>query len=249
MRGAWALGVLVVLLQIAYPLVHGPARGTLTVVTVCSFALATLLWVAVTRGLPDAVLLLVVAGGVGYGVEVLGVHTGVPFGHYSYSNRLGALVADVPIVIPLAWTMMAWPALIAARTLATGVVSTAALGGLGLASWDLFLDPQMVAAANWSWRPSGPALQGIPLLNDLGWLVTAVALAFVLDRLLPRRAADDDRLPLALYLWTYAGSVLANAAFFGRPAVALIGGIGMGLVALPLAARLTHHTPRRLALR
>jgi hypothetical protein len=32
--------------------------------------------------------------------------------------------------------------------------------------------------------------------------------------------------------------VLANLAFFGRPAVALTGGIGMGLVALPLLRRL-----------
>ncbi len=36
-----------------------------------------------------------------------------------------------------------------------------------------------------------------------------------------------------LYLWTYVSSVLANAAFFGRPWVALAGGIAMGAVAIP----------------
>ena len=55
----------------------------------------------------------------------------------------------------------------------------------------------------------------------------------VLDRL-PHQDADD-RVPTALFLWTYGSSVLANAAFFGRPAVALVGGIGMGLVSLPFA--------------
>jgi putative membrane protein len=33
----------------------------------------------------------------------------------------------------------------------------------------------------------------------------------------------------------YVSSVLANAVFLGRPWVALIGGIVMGLVAVPLA--------------
>ena len=42
-------------------------------------------------------------------------------------------------------------------------------------------------------------------------------------------------MPYALYLWTYASSVLALAAFFGLPAAALWGGLGMGAVALPLA--------------
>ena len=40
-------------------------------------------------------------------------------------------------------------------------------------------------------------------------------------------------MPTALLLWTYYGSVLANAVFFGRPGVALVGGIGMGLLVVP----------------
>ena len=44
-----------------------------------------------------------------------------------------------------------------------------------------------------------------------------------------------DAVPYALYLWTYASSVLALAAFFGLPAAALWGGLGMGAVAVPLA--------------
>jgi putative membrane protein len=58
-----------------------------------------------------------------------------------------------------------------------------------------------------------------------------------LDRAIPRDL-DDDALPLALYLWTYVGSVVAHAIFLRRPGVALSGGVAMGTVALPLAARL-----------
>ena len=52
------------------------------------------------------------------------------------------------------------------------------------------------------------------------------------------RGHADDRQPAALFLWTWGGSVLANAVFLGRPLVALTGGVVMGLVAVPFARRL-----------
>ena len=56
----------------------------------------------------------------------------------------------------------------------------------------------------------------------------------VLDRVVPVRPSKSDAVPYALYLWTYFSSVLALAAFFGLPAAALWGALGMGTVALPL---------------
>jgi putative membrane protein len=48
----------------------------------------------------------------------------------------------------------------------------------------------------------------------------------------------QDAPMLALYLWTYYSSVLAHAVFLRLPASALWGGLGMGLVAVPLTAKL-----------
>ena len=45
-------------------------------------------------------------------------------------------------------------------------------------------------------------------------------------------------MPAALFLWTYAGSVLGNIVFFHRPWVGVVGGVLMGLVAVPYALRL-----------
>jgi putative membrane protein len=82
---------------------------------------------------------------------------------------------------------------------------------------------------------------GIPILNFVAWFVIATAMMAVLGRV-PARGywvVDDaqraavrtaDRVPFALYLWTYASSVLAHAAFFGLPGSALLGGVGMGIV-------------------
>ncbi len=94
----------------------------------------------------------------------------------------------------------------------------------------------MVAERHWTWadvRVGLPGAPDVPLSNTAGWLLVGVLLMAVLQ-LLPRVVADD-RQPLGLFLWTYASSVLAFAVFFGRPLVALVGAVGMGLVALPLA--------------
>jgi putative membrane protein len=82
----------------------------------------------------------------------------------------------------------------------------------------------------------------VPLTNYVGWLLVAVLLMSLLDRVTPRVRGDDltpdDRMPGVLYLWTYAAQVLGNLVFFGRPAVALLGGIAMGLIAVPYARSL-----------
>ena len=238
-RAPVALAAATVLLQIAYPLVHGDARDVLTVVTVVAFFLASATHAAVHRGLRWAAAYVAVTVPTGLLAEAVGTSTGLPFGDYDYAGSLGWQVLGVPAVIPLAWSMMAYPCLLVGQRLARSRLGAALVGGYALASWDLFLDPQMVAAGHWRWRDVSYALPGapdIPGSNHLGWLLVGVLLLGALQ-LLPRRAADD-RVPAALFLWIYASSVLANAAFFGRPMTALVGGIGMGVVAVPYALAL-----------
>ena len=228
------LAALTVLLQVAYPLVDGHPRDVLTVVTVCCFFAASALHAALTRGLSWAAAMVAVTAGTGLAVESLGTRTGVPFGDYSYADSLGWQLLDVPVVVPLAWSMMAYPCLLAGQRLCRSPVTAALVGGAMLAGWDLFLDPQMVEAGHWTWAdptPALPGVPGIPVSNFLGWLLVAVVMLGVLQ-LLPRRSADD-RAPTALLAWTYLSSVLANAVFFGRPGVALVGGVGMGATVLP----------------
>ena len=238
-RAPWVLGLATIAAQIAYPLTDGQPRTTLTIVTVALFFLASATHAWGHRGASWAAGLVGVAAGGGLLAEAVGVATGYPFGAYDYAGTLGWELVGVPVVVPLAWAMMAYPALLAGRRLAgrRGRLVSTPVAAVALASWDLFLDPQMVAAGHWRWddpTPSLPGIDGIPLTNFAGWLVTALVVMAVLDALLPVRAADDA-LPATLYLWTYASSVLANAVFFDRPSVALVGGIGMGIVAVPYA--------------
>jgi putative membrane protein len=232
------LGAATVLAQIAYPLVSGVARDRLTVVTVLLFAAASVTHAAVWRTGRWALTLVAVTAGGGLLVEAAGVHTGVPFGAYAYTNSLGWRLLGVPVVIPLAWTMMAYPALLVGRRITAHPRWGPVAAGAALASWDLFLDPQMVAAGHWVWAPTAtPGVLGVPVTNFAGWLAVSTLMMLLLIHTLPGsgRGPIDDRLPLGLYLWTYGSSVLAHAAFFGLPGSALLGGIGMGLVVLAWA--------------
>jgi uncharacterized membrane protein len=236
-----ALAATVVALQIAYPLVTpGPARDRLTMAIVVVFAAASLTHALVWRGTRFATTLFVTTALGGLLIEAIGVGTGAPFGQYRYRDSLGVQVLGVPVVVALAWTMMAYPAYAVSEVLDGGRLRRALIGGWALAAWDLFLDPQMVQEGHWQWRDAGPDLAGIPLSNHLAWFVVASAMMLVLHSQRIRGGSVDDRVPLALYGWTFASSVLAHAAFFGLPVSAVTGDIGMGVVILALGrARLT----------
>ncbi|GAA3384302.1 carotenoid biosynthesis protein [Cryptosporangium minutisporangium] len=235
------LVALTVLAQISYPLVGGSARNGLTIATVVLGFAAAVVHALLTRGTRTAAVLVVVTTGGGLAVEAVGTATGFPFGAYEYAETLGPAVLGVPWVIPLAWTMMAWPAWLVAGRLVTGWLRVL-VGGWALASWDLFLDPQMVDAGHWTWDSDGvalPGVPGIPVTNYVGWVLVAVVMCGVLHFFADAgQPTPSDAPMLAFYLWTYASSVLAHAAFFGLPASAVWGGLGMGLVAVPLAVRL-----------
>jgi putative membrane protein len=238
-----ALGALV-LIQICYPLTGGSARAALTVSTVIFGYIISIGHALATRGPRAALALIGTATLGGFAVEAIGVATGFPFGAYDYSGQLGPKLLGVPLIIPLAWTWMAWPAWLAALRLARGAPARVAIAAFGLAAWDLFLDPQMVAEGYWRWldpTPALPGVPGVPIGNYLGWLGFALLLMAALAAAggpATNTPGTADAPIIALWFWTYASSVLAHAVFLGLPASAAWGGALMGLAVLPLAVRM-----------
>jgi putative membrane protein len=228
---------LTILLQISYPLIDGEPLRLVTIATVLVCALSMVLHGHLSYGFKYSSRYLPVTYAFGLGIEALGVHTGWPFGVYEYDESLGVQFFGVPLVVPFAWVMMVHPCLCAARRIAGNWVFL--YGGALLMAWDLFLDPQMVAAGRWTWEVTGahaPFTPDIPLSNPFGWLLAGIVITGFLNLVLPRERRKEGaslRAVDALLLWTLFGGVVGNLFFFDRPGLAIFAGVIMGALLAP----------------
>lgn len=235
--------VLLIAVQIVYPLTGGSARDAVTVAVVLASAGTALVHAAATRGLRYAAGFCVAVSGIGLTAEAVGTATGFPFGAYDYAaGRLGPALFEVPLVVPLAWTGGMYPIWVVAGMLCRTPAARIAATAVGAVGWDLFLDPQMVADGQWRWAATDsglPGLTDIPWTNYAGWFLVAGLIAGALT--LWERTAPPTRqvgVPVAMLLWTWLGSALAHAVFLGLPYSAAYGGIALGLLGVPLLVRL-----------
>lgn len=122
---------------------------------------------------------LVFTAVIGFYSEVIGVKTGWPYGHYTYTSYLAPDVWHVPIVMMAAWlfiTVESFVVVPAHWPWVTRVV----LGGLVAVGIDMLIDP---VAANvqhlWRWQQRG-AYYHIPLQNFVAWFAIECLLQAVL---------------------------------------------------------------------
>ncbi len=248
------LAAIAILAQISYPLMPSAQLHRLSIAVVLTFFAASLSHAIFALGGLPAARIFIQISGISFLAELIGVHTGWPFGRYAYSDNLGPSAFAVPLLIPLAWSMMGYPCLILARRLVSrprgggtravksdrrASLKLCLLGACAMTSWDIFLDPQMVAAGNWTWAHPEiqlPGVTGIPLTNYGGWLLTAFLIMAACQRQLLHLpdtfSARTELVPAALLLWTWLGSTVGNLVFFHRPAVALWGGALLGSLVL-----------------
>lgn len=217
-----------ILLQISYPLVHGETLRIVTFGVVYAGALAMLLHALLAFGARYLLSYFSITFAFAFIIEQVGLHTGWPFGSYTYDATLGPKIFTLPLVVPFAWIMIAHPVLVAARRLTQHWVFI--YGGAGMAAWDLFLDPQMVKAGRWEWKFTGahvPFQPEIPLSNTFGWLLAGMGLITLLHLALPRerRKGGAELVTVDIFIvWTFFAGVVGNLFFFDRLGIALFAG-------------------------
>ncbi|MGQ9851529.1 MAG: carotenoid biosynthesis protein [Aggregatilineaceae bacterium] len=164
-----------------------------------------------------------------WSVEAVGAATGVPFGHYDYTDALWPRLLGVPLLIPLAWLMMLPPAWAVATVLKPAITGWraracyAAISGAAFTAWDFYLDPQMVARGLWVWEQPG-GYWGIPWVNFAGWWLGATALTWLINPTnLPRRPL------LVIYTLVWLFQAVGLGLLWDQPGPALVGLGGMGI--------------------
>jgi putative membrane protein len=186
-------------------------------------------------GWRKVLILLGLTVGVSLLFESVGVSTGLVYGKYHYTERLGfKFLGLVPIIIPAAWFMMMYPAYVIASRLVPANwkswqwrLGVAALGGIVMTAWDLAMDPLMVSGGHWVWDQPG-AYFGVPLQNYWGWWLTTFVTfgLFLLTGHGQRSQAGEDhpfdRLAVTSYLVTGVTSI-ATASLLGLSGPGLVG--------------------------
>lgn len=265
---AWVLLAATVLTQVRWPLHWDRFAVSHAVV---ALGAATMLAHAAAHGRIRAAAAFVAATAAAWLIETVGVATGVPFGRYEYADNVTytmcpttrlcsetaeathttATAAGVPLIVLLAWFMMAYATHITARRLAHAARARWAWGTWMLAAWDLYLDPQFILdphlrAGWWLWAdpdPHLPGVPGIPVTNYLGWLVAAAGIQAVLHVTVTPEAAHSTHrwdAPTVFVLWTWLGGAVAIVWFIDQPAAAVWG----ALAGAPAGVLLIHDLVR-----
>jgi len=270
-------------------MLHGD-RFVLTHVVVALGALTMVADAVIRFGRHMALRCVVAVIGIAWLIEFTGINSGFPFGRYHYATNIAYSVCNpgflcpatqthdvlqlfgVPVIVPVAWLMMTYPAALVGQLLGRRGWSRWCWATVALATWDLFLDPQFlldrrlsarVSSTNayaeagvggwWVWHNPEPHLPGIPhipLTNYAGWFIAAAAIQALLLRILRTAGPTSVKVspvPMVFYLWTWVGGIIANLYYLQRPAVALWGGTLMGVVAVPLMLHMIQEQQSRSA--
>jgi len=104
---------------------------------------------------------------IGFGSELIGIHTGYLYGDYVYGPTLGPQLWDVPIIIGVNWFILVY---------LTGTIFhqvpndyyASLLGAAAMTAIDFIMEPVAVALDMWYWK-----FEIIPLSNYAGWFGVA----------------------------------------------------------------------------
>ena len=163
----------------------------------------------------------ITAVALGWLVERLGETTGVPFGEYAYQVERGLLLG-VPWLVPLGWFAFTYVGI----HLFTGSRWFRALGAaVGLVALDLSLDPLMVGQGIWAFEHG--AYAGVPLSNFVGWFVSGLIIAFVMQSVLARPVQPVDPTAGCAVFAVQAFLFGLGLVLFGLPVPALVGTAAM----------------------
>jgi len=154
---------------------------------------------------PSFGLYCIVAFVLGFVAELIGVHTGLLFGEYSYGSVLGWKVAEVPLTIGTNWLMLTYLCGSVVDRLPLKVPLKMLLAAGLMTLLDVLIEPVAIHLGFWTWHTAT-----IPLANYLGWYGVSGGI-FMVFYLLPFKKTNALA-PLLLLL---------QFLFFGLNGVAL----------------------------
>jgi putative membrane protein len=115
---------------------------------------------------------------IGFSAELIGVHTGLLFGNYSYGETLGIKLFNVPLMIGVNWFLLIYSTgVLMQRSRIKNIYIRIIVGALVLVSLDLLIEPVAIHFDYWHWTGNG-----IPLKNYFCWFTLSAGMFFAFEK-------------------------------------------------------------------
>lgn len=159
---------------VSYLFLGGPPPGSAWTAPVFLYTAALLTLALAPR---PARLTLLAVGALGLAAEICGVHTGIPFGPYRYTQALGPMALRVPWTLGCAWMILfAYVKQVLVLTHARATWRSAPLGAGWMVALDLLIDPLAAGPLGyWIWLRAG-LYYHVPAQNFAGWFLVSLIL-------------------------------------------------------------------------
>lgn len=116
---------------------------------------------------------------IGYGIEIVGVNTGLIFGEYTYNTTLGFKLLNTPPMIGGLWFQLSYCFGMLLQQTKLPLSLKILAGAAAMTLLDYVVEPVAIRFAMWSWGSSLP-----PMQNYIGWFVVSIFI-FMLFFMLP----------------------------------------------------------------
>ena len=119
-----------------------------------------------------------------YGIEYVGVHTGWPYGQFTYGVSLGPMVGGIPLALPFLFIPFVLNAYLLCVVIGGDSHHRRYLRFIAIVAsvvaMDLVLDPAAVALGFWSY--AGDAVYyDVPISNYAGWVLSATVAVLAVE--------------------------------------------------------------------
>lgn len=105
----------------------------------------------------------------GYGVEILGIQSGIPFGNYAYGRNFGIRWWDTPPLIGINWLFLTYAWAAVTEYFPYHTTGKILWGALLMLLYDLLLEKAAPLMGFWDWEGTR-----VPVQNYISWFLLAV---------------------------------------------------------------------------
>lgn len=114
---------------------------------------------------------------IGFTAEVIGVHTNILFGNYSYVKNLGPKILEVPVMIGINWAILSFGAWSIIKDVKLNNFFKFGLAAIIMVLFDIIMEPVAIELDFWKWN-----LNQIPILNYITWFIISFLQMIVISK-------------------------------------------------------------------